>query len=723
MVMSFSYSHLQRPVRLSEQTRRLAQKAVNGQFGKELKKGAYAAVIEDDSFFKVSAQQQMAWSIQEIAVQSPVRLVKEELLAGSATLYKALWHTVPVEHASRPGEYLLPGQSHVTPNYTKVLQKGIRGIRSEIMQSLAVHQTDFQAQTFLQSLLHCLDALHIWHDRYIQELTKRISQEGESSKTFRQVLQHLQRVPEQPAGNFREAVQSLWFVFSFLRLCGNWPALGRVDQILWPYLKEDLERGTITLDEAREYLAHFWIKGCEWVTGETNKGNREGSGDGQNYQNVVLAGVDSEGLPCENEVTYLILDVVEELGIADFPIAVRIGASSSRKLVRRVAEVMRYGSGAVAVYNDDVVVPSLIDAGFPAEEARDYANDGCWEVQVPGKTHFCYSAPDYLSVLQMQVLRLGEEGPSNLPYQTFDQLFEAYSHAVQKSIEQEGVAFGQRIILHSGPTLLLDLLVDDCIARAKDYGEGGARYKISSPHAGGLPDVANALQAIRHVVWEKQWMDLNHFMDVVKANWEGQEPLRLYLRNQLVYFGNGNSEADALMQRVYNDYIRIVEQLPCVNGVQYIPGISTFGRQITEEFLAHRTANPDGHKKGEFLANNINPPPGYDCEGATALIRSVCSLGLRRLTGGTALTLKLMPKAVQGEDGLEAFTELLYGFCRLGGHFLQIDVVDTALLREAKEHPEAYQNLVVRVSGWSARFSTLSEEWKEMLIQATEQGL
>lgn len=197
-----------------------------------------------------------------------------------------------------------------------------------------------------------------------------------------------------------ESLQSLWFTFAFIRLCGNWPGIGRLDVLLGPYLEADLAAGCLTLDEARELLAHFLIKGCEWISG----GNY-GSGDAQHYQNIVLGGIGVDGEDVVNAVTWLTLDVLEELGISDFPTTVRLNRNSDPKLLRRVAEVMRFGGGILAIYNEDLVVESLTRYGYGPDEARAFANDGCWEVQIPGATCFQYIPFDALGVLQHKTLR------------------------------------------------------------------------------------------------------------------------------------------------------------------------------------------------------------------------------------------------------------------------------------------------------------------------------
>lgn len=712
---------MKRPKRLSEETRALAERAKRGEFGKEMA-AHYCAYVDEAGYADMSVRQQYNACVKAIVEQDVIRLTDGEWLAGSASFDKARNHVMPVSlDKNDPDATVFGSDSHLTPHYYKVVKKGIRAIEREIEESICAHKGDEDALEFLQQMQITVGYLKQWHQRYLAAIDEKIlNTEGVVRIRWEEVRKNLTNVPLEPAQNFREAIQSLWFIFVFLRALGNWPAVGRIDWMLGSYLKKDLESGAITLDEAREYIAHFWIKGCEWVALETNRGNRAGSGDGQNYQNIVLGGQDADGNDTSNEITYLVLDVIEELGIADYPTSVRISKNTPEKLMRRVAEVLRYGGGALAVYNDDIVIPALIEFGYSKEEACLFANDGCWEVQIPGKTKFDYWPWDVLSVFQNETLRMGDAGASQLPYEDFDALFQAYMKDLYKDfvwyLDKERDNNPARV------NLAMAMLVEDCIGRAKDFAMNGADYRVFAPHAGGLPDVANAMQAIYHVVYEKKMMSLDAFVDILKANWEGQEELRYYLRNELVYYGNGDSEGDAMMQRLFSAYVNMIGTKKEHKGYLFPAGISTFGRQITEEFLDRRHANADGHFRGEYLANNIDPTPGTDVSGSTALLRSYGSLDMLHLPGGTALDMRLSSATVRGEDGLEGLVDLLYAFCELGCYFLQPDIVDTEVLREAQKNPEAYSNLTVRVSGWSARFQTLSKEWQNMVISRTEAG-
>lgn len=711
--------------RLSDFTREFCTRSMTGQYGQALAKD-FCAIVHDPDYAQKDIVSQYNTCIKAIVEQAPIRLIDGELLSGSATFDLARNHKVPAALSEAPDKPLFQSKSHLTPHYQKILKRGVRGLEEEIAASRKKHSSGqmpkYDRLRYLDRLEEAIHYLKFWHKRYLDALEEKIAAaEGDAKQRWQTIRDTLERVPYEPARNFREAIQSLWFMFVFQRQTGNWAAVGRFDWMLGPYLKKDLAEGTITLDEARELVAHFWIKGCEWVDTYTCIGHDDGGGDGQFYQNVVLAGTDADGNDETNEVTYLVLDVLEELRIADYPTSIRISSKSPEKLIRRVAEVTQLGGGLIAVYNDDVVIDALVDFGYCREDACCYANDGCWEVQIPGKTAFRYWPWDVLAELQRDVLKLSDGQPSSLPYETFDQLFDAYIAHLKHTFKQRT----EHIRFQYVPNTVISLLVEDCIGTATDYGPfrgSGALYQVDSPHAGGIVDAANALQAIQHVVFDRKLMSLNEFMDIVKNDWEGHEDLRLQLRTQLTYYGNGDKQGDAMMQRLYDAYVTKVCYRKFYNATLFPAGISTFGRQVTDEFLDNRTANPDGHKKGEFLSNNISPTPGTDLQGATATLRSYGGLNMLKLPGGTALEIKMSHSTVRGQDGVEALMDMLYAFCQLGCHFMQLDVVDAAMLKKAQEDPENYGNLVVRVSGWSSRFRTLEEQWQRLVIERTEMG-
>ena len=335
----YTQNNLVRPVRLCETTRGFAYDSLNRKYGLDTLRVSSVSLDSIDRFENLSPIEKYDCCIQYIAMQAPIRICAGERISGSATLGNSIHHLVPATYGGKP---VFGSISHLTVDFETVLKRGVFGIRDDVLASLERHKNTSR-ERFLRSCHACIEAFSLWHGRYLQALS--------TEEKWKDNYQNLLQVPFKPARTFYEAVQSIWFTFAFIRLCGNWPGIGRIDQLLGPYLKRDLEQGTLTLSEAREILAHFFIKGCEWINGQFI-----GSGDAQHYQNIVLGGIDAEGKTVTNEVTYLVLDIIEELGISDFPVSVRVSRTTDERLLTRVAEVMRYGGGILAVYNEDLVI-------------------------------------------------------------------------------------------------------------------------------------------------------------------------------------------------------------------------------------------------------------------------------------------------------------------------------------------------------------------------------
>ena len=689
----FRSASCQRPVRLSEETRRFAFDSLNGKYGQEIKDTDHL-LLKREEYKGLSRYRLYDLLVSMIVREAPIRVIPGEMLAGSATLKAASRHMLPV--FNEDGEWIIGGGSHTTLGFDRVLREGIDSYETRIRARQQQPCTD-EEKEFLSSLLNTIASMRVWHGRYMAAIEDEAEREG------------LKNVPFKPARTFREGLQSLWFTFAFCRLLGYWPGIGKVDRMLEGLYQADLARGAITEDEARELLAHFFIKGCEWVTLDVC-----GSGDGQHYQNIVLAGLDAGGHETAGTVTRLILEVVEELPIGDYPIAVRMRKDSPKWLFELVARVMRHGSGVCSVYNEELVMHSLEEYHYSHEEAAEFANDGCWEVQIPGKTRFGYKPMDAYILLQRDVLHLFDS--EKVDYPDFDSLLNAYFAAMDRDMERfHALADDQFDEDH--PSSVFALLEEGCIEKARDYFNGGPVYNVLSPHYGGLPDTANALLAIRRAVYEQHLMPLNEFINILRSNWEGQEPLRRRIAAMDGYFGNDSREADLLCGRLVRHFIELARAVHERNDILRPPGISTFGRQI--DWKDCRGAHAQGKKRGEILSGNLNPAPGTDRESATAIIRSHCSVDLSRLTCGTALDIKLEPSCARGEEGLAGIQSLIRGFLELGGFFMQIDVIDNSELRDAQLHPEKYPTLAVRISGWSARFVTLDENWQRMIIERT----
>jgi formate C-acetyltransferase len=688
--------------RLSSLTHQLAQRGLSGEFGRGLVPADWDFPAGRDGSLSPAAR--YAQAALSVAEHAPLRILLGELIVGSATLKEAPASRVPLLNTS--------SNSHTTVGFGKVLNTGYRGLRVEITERLRKGGLDKQGMDLLDAMLKTLDAAGLWQERNIALVnSQREAAPPEDQPYYDELIQTLRNVPENKPLNFREALQSLWSMYAFQRLMGNWSGLGRIDQMLYPFLKKDLDEKHITLDEARELIAHFWIKGTEWITGE-----QVYSGDAQFYQNVILGGIDRDGNEVTNDISYLVLDVIEELHISDYPVAVRINHNSPEKMFRRIAEVQRRGGGIVSVYNEEVVIKGLVDFGYPLEEAREYTNDGCWETIIPGKTAFGYSPFDMTDSLS-RALYLDKKTRPN--YADFDSLYSAFITELETDITKlQNTIDGWRRDAEK-PNPLISMFVEGCIEKGRGFNNRGPKYTVQAIHAGGMADTANGLYTLKKLVFDEKSTGLDDFITVLRGNWEGSEELRQTVKNRLTYYGNNAAESDEMMCRVFNDYSAIIGRIKERSGVKRPCGISTFGREI--DWRMKRKAGPAGSRIGDILATNCSPSPGTDKKGPTAVLNSYCKLDFTRSCNGATVELKVLPSSVKNENGINALIALSKVFLDKKGFYMNIDVVDTSMLIDAQKHPERYPNLPVRISGWSARFTTLSREWQDMIIQRTQQ--
>ena len=357
-----------RPIRCTENTRIFAKESLDGKYGREALETMMVSLDDTDC---LSPRKLYDRAITEIAEHAPLRIVTDgdgmplELLSGAATLGMAIRHKVP---ATVDGvNPVCDSISHLTCNFDRVVREGMDSFRDRILARMEDFALTELQREVLASQLNAWNAMKTYHSRYLALLSERMEQAKNEKEYahYKALYDTLSHVPFSAAKTFREGVQSVWFTFSFIRLCGNWPGIGRMDLMLEDLYQNDLAAGIISEDEARELLAHFFIKGCEWIhlTGR-------GSGDAQHYQNLVLGGVDEDGIDRTGDVTRLMLEIVEEFPIADFPIAVRVGHGSPTWIKTKMAEVIRQGCGVVAMYNEDLIIDSLVGFGYDLGVAR-----------------------------------------------------------------------------------------------------------------------------------------------------------------------------------------------------------------------------------------------------------------------------------------------------------------------------------------------------------------
>lgn len=661
------------------------------------------------------------------AERSRIDILPEERLAGNASNEQALSHRIP----GYPGDgWSTPGSSisHITVDFGNAIRKGLKGLEKEIQKQINTDD-DPHHKDFFHGLLDVITAMRIWINRYIKACEEMLSDPkyAKYHENLRTVCSRLHRVPENPPETFAEALQSFWSFFEFQRLCGNWTGLGRFDEILGNYLAYDLKNGIITTEEARELIAHFWIKGTEWCFGLRKDSDfRPGSGDAQYYQNIILGGIDKNGKQIENEVTFLVLDVIEELHISDYPVTVRLNDGTSEKLLRRIAEIQLLGGGIVSVYNENVIIRNLVLMGIPEEDARSFTNDGCWEIILPGQTRFSYVPKDFLIPFQEALF-------AEKTAETFDELYRNFLKRVrlmiedvQKKIENMCLPgkkapgdYPETPVIHAD--VVLSLLMPSCRHSGCSYTLDGTKWVFRAIHMAGLPDIANSLHAIKKNVFEKKIISLPELVSILKNNWQDEEALRLRFANSMKYYGNDDQEADTMLAQVLRDCAVITREKPKIGYITIPVGVSTFGREIA--FAENRLATAFGKHAHEYLAPNLSPTPGTDKSPITAILNSYCRMDFSHTPNGCPLDLRLSAGIRRSPNAADSIIRLLQVFVKKGGLYLQIDTVDPDMLRKAQKDPDRFPNLAVRISGWSARFASLNKEWQEMIINRTTQEM
>ena len=657
------------------------------------------------------------------AEKSAIHILPEERLVGNASNIQSVEHRIPGSQS--PKHEALSSISHTTADFGDAVRKGIKGLETEIISRMQT-DADQHHQHFYQGLLLTISAMRIWIKRYCDSLREMIgsAQYSGYKEHLSVILDRLERVPENPPQSFADAIQSFWSFFEFQRVCGNWSGLGRFDEILGPYLAADLAKGEITLDEARELIAHFWIKGAEWSWGLRAGMIQPGSGDAQYYQNIILGGIDRDGNQVENEVTFLVLDVIEELHISDYPVTVRLNSFSSEKLLRRIAELQLLGGGIVSVYNEPLIIRNLQDMGISEAESRTFTNDGCWEIIIPGQTNFIYIPKDCLLAFQEALLAEKTPGSYEELYKLFEERFKSLMAEAFRNIEEDCFS-GKEKPEDYPPSedawyfadVVLSLLMPSCRKSGCSYNLHGTKWVFKAVHLAGLVDVANSLYAIRENVFKNRIVSLEKLVEILKNDWRDEEALRLRFANSLSYYGNDNPEVDGILNQLLQDCAKIIGKKRKINYISVPVGVSTFGREI--EFAKNRIATAFGKHAHELLAPNLSPTPGTDKSPVTALLNSYCRMDLTCTPNGCPLDIRLAAGIRKSPGAVDALAQLLKVFVKKNGLYLQIDTVDPDMLRAAQKDPDRFPNLVVRISGWSARFASLDEKWQNLIINRT----
>lgn len=704
-----------------------------------------------------------------------------------ATSYMAPEAIRAIEHnIFTPGNYFYNGVGHVTVKYEEVLAIGYKGIIDKAQAELDRCQVGdgnyVKKSHFLKAVILSCQAVIEYAERYA-ELASQMAAECTDpvrKQELLQISQNCSRVPANGATSFYEACQSFWFVQQLLQVesSGHSISPGRFDQYMYPYYKADLDKGIITRESAQELLDCIWVK-----LNDLNKVRDAASAEGfagySLFQNLIVGGQDKDGNDVTNDLSVMCILASMHVHLPMPSLSIRVWNGSPHELLIKAAELTRTGIGLPAYYNDEVIIPALLNRGLTLADAREYNIIGCVEPQKAGKTDGWHDAAFFNMCRPLELVfsngmdkgeLVGIQTGDVTKMTTFEEFYDAYKKQMEYCISLLVNADNAIDVAHAErvPLPFESCMVDDCISRGLSVQEGGAIYNFTGPQGFGIANMADSLYAIRKLVYEDKKVSMEEYKEALAWNYDKgldeqsvkdisemilkgmqdggmnvtedtakavlttvmrlkptEEQLRRFTEihhmiDEVPKFGNAIDDVDYFARDVAYTYTRPMEKYANPRGGHFQAGLYPVSANVP---LGGQTgATPDGRYAHTPVADGVSPSAGKDVNGPTAAATSVSRLDHFIVSNGTLFNQKFHPSALAGREGLEKFVSLIQTFFDQKGMHMQFNVVDRETLLDAQKHPEKYSHLVVRVAGYSALFTTLSRSLQDDIIRRTEQG-
>ncbi len=661
------------------------------------------------------------------------KTIREKIFEHMSDAWKAAYQAgvfTEFQEQRSPGHTVLGG---------KIYRQGFQEFKIQI--DAAIKALDYEKDTRaldrleqLQAMSIAADALITFARRHATRCTAlaNVEKDAERRKELEEMARICNRVPEKAPKTFWEALQYYWFVHvGVITELNPWDAFnpGRLDQHLYPFYTKEIAAGTLTEARARELLCAFWIKfnnhPAPPKTGITSKE----SNTYVDFALINLGGVTRDGRDAVNPLTYLILDVIEEMRLLQPSSMVQLSKKNPDRFIKRALKIVQTGFGQPSIFNTDAIVQELVRQGKTIEDAREGGASGCVEAGAFGRE--CYILTGYFNLPKILEITLnnGKDPRTGrqiglatgraTEFQTYTELFDTFTaqlnHFVDIKIRGNNVI--ERISAKYMPVPFLSLLIDDCIEKGQDYNNGGARYNTSYIQGVGLGSLTDALAAIKCHVFDKQTVGMDEMLRALDRDFDGHEQLHRILIHETPKYGNDDDDADDIMRSIFEVYYHAVNGRPNTKGgvhrINLLPTTSHvyFGSVIG--------ALPDGRRAGVPLSEGISPVQGADRNGPTAVVKSAAKIDHIR-TGGTLLNQKFIPQVLGDETGITKLMHLVRSYFKLDGHHIQFNVVSADVLKKAQLSPDDYRDLIVRVAGYSDYFVDLTAELQNEIIGRTE---
>lgn len=577
---------------------------------------------------------------------------------------------------------------------------------------------DQKADALLSKLAECNDDEKALIEQRIAELRK--------------IADVCRWVPAHAPRDMQEAIQMYWFVhLGTITELNGWDCMnpGHIDQHLWPFYQKGLADGTLTREKAKELISCFWIKFNNQPAPPKVGVTALESGTYNDFTNINIGGIDREGKDATNEISYIILEVQEELHELQPGLSIHVSKVTPDDFVLAGARVIRQGHGYPSVFNPDTYTRELMRQGKSREDANEGGCSGCIEVGAFGKEAYILTGylntPKILEITLNNGLdpisgkRLGLETGDPRTFTSFEQLYDAYHKQMLYFVNMKLAVnnYIERMFSLYAPATFLSIFIDDCIDRGRDYYSGGARYNTTYIQCTGLGTTTDCLSTLKKHVFEDHRYTMDELLCAVAKNFEGEEKMRQYIINRTPFFGNDDDYADQIAVRVYDDLVAAIEGHPNTRGGK--TQLNMLSTTCHNYFGSVCGASVNGRLAHFAISDGTSPAHGADTQGPTSVVKSLGKLDQTK-SGGTLLNVRFVPQLMKRDDDLRKLVALIRAYFNMGGHHIQFNVVNTETLLDAQQHPDRYRDLLVRVAGYSDYFNDMTAQLQNEIIARTE---
>lgn len=579
------------------------------------------------------------------------------------------------------------------------------------------------------------DAVIVFAERHAERAEQLASATSDPTRAeeLREIARVCRKVPAHRPETFREAIQMYWFVhLGTITELNGWDAMnpGHFDQHLTPFYEREVGNGSLTREQAKELICCFWIKVNNHPAPPKVGITARESGTYNDFTNINIGGIKGDGSDGTSEVSYIMLEVVEELHILQPGSSVHISNVTPDRFLHAAIKVIRQGHGYPSLFNPDTYVQEMVCQGKSLEDAQEGGCSGCIEVGAFGKE--AYLLTGYLNVPKILEVTLnngidpltgkkvGLETGDAREFKTFDALYSAFLAQVHYIVDLKIRVsnYIDRMFAKYAPAPFLSVVIDDCISKGRDYYDGGPRYNTNYIQCCGLGTVTDSLSAIKKHVFEEDRFSMDALLSAVSRNFDGEEFMRQTIINRTPFFGNDDEEADAIGVQVYNDLVESIDGNPNIKegGKYHLNMLSTTCHIYFGKVLG---ATPNGRLEGKSISDGTSPSHGADTRGPSAVIKSLSKLDQVK-SGGTLLNQRFLPNLLKRDQDIEKLGKLIRSYFSLGGHHIQFNIVDTATLLAAQKCPDDYKDLLVRMAGYSDYFNDMNRDLQQEVIERTE---